>query len=145
VLDLSAPIMPEQSAAGIAIGDAAEVLPAPLARRPLSSGERLDYGPVLVWLQDGKVSQVAVREGYMGTLAGDIRIGSSLADVERVFGAVAEDDEDNLIVPSRPGCCFETEEWRGPRLGDNIQARITEIFVYKQRAGEQSVEADEGS
>jgi hypothetical protein len=136
-LDLGAPIQPGSRAAGIAVGRPALGLPAPLGREALAKGERLDYACVSIWVEEGRVKQVGVRSGYGGKLDQVIAIGSSLADVERTVGAVHEDEEDNLVVSGRPGFCFETATWRGHRLEDNRDARITAIFVFGEEAGEQ--------
>jgi hypothetical protein len=42
-----------------------------------------------------------------------------------------EDEEDNLAVPSSPGWCFETEEWKWPQtVNSNGNAQIVSIFVF---------------
>lgn len=130
-IDLTEPIKPGMSAAGIRIGQAVEALPRPLKKVSLSAVVRFDYSCVSVWVRQGFVDQVGVRQGYSGELAEGISIGSSIADVERLIGAVEEDSEDNLIVVGYPGWCFETEQWLDHRIEDNRGARITEIFVHK--------------
>jgi hypothetical protein len=130
-IDLTAPIKPGTSAAGIALGERTAALPRPLRKAPLSGLELFEYSCVSVWVQHGFVHQVGVCEGYSGTLAEGIGVGSSIADVERLIGKVEEDEEDNLIVVGYPGWCFETEEWLGHRIKDNGPARITSICIYK--------------
>ena len=136
-IDLTAPIKPGTSAAGIALGERAAQLPPPLRRMPLSGLERLDYSSVSVWVRQGSICQVGVRQGYNGKLPQGIGIGSSINDVERLIGKVQEDVEDNLIVVGCTGWCFETEEWCGHRIEDNHGARITEIYIYKVATDEQ--------
>ncbi|MGH7381027.1 MAG: hypothetical protein ACREKR_02185 [Candidatus Methylomirabilales bacterium] len=143
-IDLTALIEPCKGAAGIRLGEPAENLPRPLATTRLTDVERLDFGSVSVWIKAGAVCQIGVREGYRGTLAGVVRIGSTIAEVEQYLGSVTEDTEGNLVAAGTPGWCFETEEWRsGPTVEANAGARITEIFVYEPGAGEQGDGEDE--
>ena len=130
-IDLTAPIMPGKSAAGISLGEELAALPRPLSRASFTGVERLDYLCVSLWVRQESVCQVGVREGYGGTLAEGIGIGSTIADVERLIGRVQEDAEDNLIVVGYSGWCFETEEWRGHSIEENRGARITGIFIYE--------------
>jgi hypothetical protein len=136
-LSLDAPIYPGNSAAGVAIGQGVDSLPEPLQRVQLGDVVRLDYTCVSVWLKDGRVNQVGVRQGYIGTLRHCIGIGSSIGDVDRLIGPVHEDLEDNLVVLGSPGWCFETSRWRGERLKDDHDSHITAIFVFEEVAGEQ--------
>ena len=131
-IDVTAPIMPGRSAAGIALGSLAAELPRPLRKVPLSGLERFEYACVSVWVHQGSVHQVGVRQGYSGTLPEGIGIGSSIADVERLIGRAQEDDRDNVIVVGYPGWCFETEEWLGHRIENYGHARINSICVYKE-------------
>jgi hypothetical protein len=127
-IDLDAPIVPGQSAAGLIIGS--DVTPV-LGGAQADNVENLagitvyDFGPVRVWCSGMTIDQVGVRAGYRGYLNGSIRIGDSVSDVERLFcRQVQEDDEDNLVVPEFPGWCFETEIWaKDQQLGSNRTAR----------------------
>jgi hypothetical protein len=138
VLDLGAPIHPGIGAAGVAIGQSADELPAPLSRVQLRDGVRLDYACVSVWLKDARVVQVGVRQGYSGSVRYCIGIGSTVGEVGQLLGPVHEDFEDDLVVLGVPGLCFETSIWRGERLEDNRDAPITGIFVFRE-AGERPV------
>jgi hypothetical protein len=135
-IDLAAPIEPGKSAAGIALGKLAEALPRPLKKESLPSLERFDYSALSVWIREGLVHQVCVREGYSGILPEGIGIGSSIADVERLIGQVEEDMDDNLVVIGYPGWCFSTEEWCGHKSEENPGARITWICIYEVKANE---------
>jgi hypothetical protein len=127
MLDLNAPIVPGESAAGIRVGQRIEELRLePNAVKRLEECERWDFGPVRLWVRAGIVEQIGVREGYRGKVDDTVTIGATLSEIQERVGTVVEDDEDNLIVEGYPGWCFETEG-----LGE-----ITEIFVYAI-AGEQ--------
>lgn len=135
MVDLNAPIVPGQSAAGVSIGDSVTELLAtirPRSTRKLWSGESHDLGEIRVWAKKGVVTQIGVYAGYRGILQPSIHIGSSIAEVEDSFGcSVQEDEDDNLVVPSSPGWCFVTEEWRAPMtVSNNRNARIVSIFVF---------------
>jgi hypothetical protein len=143
VIDLDATLKPGKSAAGLKLGTRAALAAdavSPRKRKQLAAeAELVDFGPVLVWTKHGMIIQVGVRDGYRGSVANTaIRIGSTLHDVINAIGQVLEDDEDNLIVPSLPGLCFETETWRGDpgnqTVAQNLDARITEFFVYQTGA-----------
>jgi hypothetical protein len=135
MIDLDAPIVPGKSAAGISVGSTVGDLLSmvgPHSTTKLSNGEWHDLGSIRVWTKDGMVTQVGVYSGYRGMLQPGIGVGSTISDVEASFGcSVQEDKEDNLVVPTSPGWCFETEEWKSPKTaGNNRTARITSIFVF---------------
>jgi len=135
MIDLDAPIVPGRSAAGVAVGSAVSDLLSRVGAHStmkLSGGERHDLGAVKIWAKDGVIIQVGVYSGYRGILQPGIRIGSTISEVEKSFGcSVQEDEEDNLVVPSSPGWCFETEEWKGPQIvNSNRNAQIVSIFVF---------------
>jgi hypothetical protein len=137
MVDLDATIIPGKGASGISIGTNLRDLPEgtrPQSVTPLlSGGLKHDLGSVKIWSKDGVITQVGVYSGYRGTLRSDIRVGSTLAEVEDCFGCpVEENDEDNLVVPGFPGLCFDTEEWGGNHtISENRNARITAIYVFK--------------
>lgn len=98
-----------------------------------------DLGPVAIWVRGGVIHQIGVRSPYRGLIgATDIGIGSTLRELSRALGVVVEDDEDNLVVQGVSGLCIETERWYGwpgrEAVEDNLDARITEIFVLADRA-----------
>src|SRR5689334_19788729 len=112
MIDLDAPIIPGKSAAGVFVGSAASELLSTVGAHlttELSAKERHDVELVKVWSKDGVIIQVGVYSGYRGMLHPGIRVGSSISEVEESFGcSVEEDEEDNLVVPTSPGWCFET-------------------------------------
>jgi hypothetical protein len=137
MIDLDAPIIPGKSAAGVFVGSAVSELLSTVGAHSttkLSDVERHDLGLVKVWTKDGVIIQVGVYSGYLGMLYPGIRVGSTISEVEESFGcSVEEDEEDNLVVPTSPGWCFETEGWKAPRtVSNNRNARIVSIFVFSQ-------------
>ncbi len=135
MIDLDAPIVPGRSAAGVVVGSAVSELLSTVGAHSttkLSGEERHDLGVVKIWAKDGVIIQVGVYSGYRGILQPGIRIGSTISEVEKSFGcSVQEDEEDNLVVPTSPGWCFETEEWKGPEtVNRNRNAQIVSIFVF---------------
>jgi hypothetical protein len=78
------------------------------------------------------IIQIGVYSGYRGVLQPGIRVGATISEVEQSFGcSVEQDEEDNLVVPTSPGWCFETEEWKSPQtVSNNRDARIVSIFIF---------------
>lgn len=135
MIDLDAPIVPGRSAAGVIVGTAVSELLSTVGAHTiakLSGADRHDLGMVMVWAEDGVITQVGVYSGYRGMLQPGIRVGSTISEVEESFGcSVQEDEEDNLVVRTSPGWCFETEEWKSPKIvSSNRNARIVSIFVF---------------
>jgi len=135
-IDLDAPILPSEAAAGIHMGDDISKLLAfatPDEASKLTDFTIYRFGPVRVWSSFNRVTQIGVYGGYRGTLRDRIGIGSTIAEVKALFGKeVQEDDDDNLIVVDNAGWCFDTEEWRGNcTIEDNWSRQITEIYVFK--------------
>ena len=135
MIDLDAPIVPGKSAAGVLVGTAVSELLSTVGAHTitkLSGAERHDLGMVKVWVEGGVITQVGVYSGYRGMLQPDIRVGSTISEVEESFGcSVQEDEEDNLVVPTSPGWSFETEEWKSPQIvSSNRNARIVSICVF---------------
>jgi hypothetical protein len=120
MIDLDAPLVPGKSAAGVAVGSPARELLATVVAQSttkVSSGEKHDLGTVKVWTKDGVIIQVGVYSGHRGVLEPGIQVGSTISDVEQSFGcSVEQDEQDNLVVPTSPGWCFETGEWKVHRL-----------------------------
>lgn len=130
-INLEAPIVPGVSAAGVNIGQALEELPRPKKTTHLTNVDLLEFPSVTIWVKDGTVYQIGVRDGYNGRLDEVVGIGSTIADVADNFGDVTEDEYDNLVASSRPGWCFETTEWRNcHEVKFNLEARVTEILVH---------------
>jgi hypothetical protein len=134
MFDLSAPIVPGKSAAGIELGQSiAEIIKnnQPTNVQSYEKSTRYCFNSVDLWIEVGRVIQIGVKRGYHGVVQGAIGIGSSIYDVQLTLGKVIHDDEDNLTVPTIAGWCFETETWQyGPEIDDNLDSLITKIFVY---------------
>jgi hypothetical protein len=134
MLNRDEPIIPGIGAAGIRLGASlASVIGNIASQNP--SRRMYALGAVTLWARDGHINQIGVSDGYRGKIAGLIGVGSTLAELHNAFGSITGDDEDNLVVDSLPGCCFETEEWHhgsSPEL--NGVCRITWIFVFLGRA-----------
>jgi hypothetical protein len=143
-MNIEAPIVPGESAAGIQLGSPIEEVLNEY-NNSFSSGEVVNLSPsfplniryrsamVDVWSIEGRVEQIMVHDGYRGKLMGNIGLGSTIADIERYAGAWEEDEEDNLVIRDLPGLCFEIEGYF-PDLSKNPAFRhapMKEICVYK--------------
>jgi hypothetical protein len=119
-MNIEAPIVPGESAAGIQLGSPIEEV-LNKHKNYFSSGEVVNLSPsfplniryrsamVDVWAIEGRVEQIMVHDGYRGKLMGKIGLGSTIADIERHIGAVEEDEEENLVSRDFPGLFFEIE------------------------------------
>jgi CRISPR/Cas system-associated endoribonuclease Cas2 len=142
MLHLDAIIEPGKAAAGLSIGEPVAGLPEAAVATRSTLGDEIelfDFGPVRVWVKDGLIDQIGVRRGYSGYVGRTtIGVGSSIQQLRDVLGPVVEDEEDNLVVAQVPGVCFETEAWRGDpgceTVEENLDAKLTEIFVFSVRA-----------
>ncbi len=136
-MNLDDVIVPGESAAGIRVGQRINqvlAMEGSVEAERFHGVEKYVFGAVTLWARDGLITQVGVRSPYSGKLASGIGIGSTLGEVETAVGRVGQDGEDNLVVPTSPGWCFETEVWlRGKSARDNRSARITEILVFAPR------------
>ena len=135
MIDLDAPIVPGRSAAGVSVGCAVSELLSTVGAHSttkLCGEERHDFGAVKIWAKEGVISQVGVYSGYRGILQPGVQVGSTISEVEKSFAcSVQENEEDNLVVPTSPGWCFETQEWKGSKTKtNNRNARIVSIFVF---------------
>lgn len=139
MLDLNAPILPGQSAAGIQVGQAmAEVLHqvTALTTETSSTFTLYKFETVWVWSRDEIVDQIVVFEGYTGTLPSGVGLGISLAEVQRRMGLVVEDWDDTLRVEGSDGWCFDTSSWdNGWEVEQNLEARLVEIAVFNSKYG----------
>ena len=140
-MNIEAPIVPGESAAGIKLGTPIEEV-LNEHTNTFDSGEVVKptfpvrvttwYRSAMVdlWVIKGKVAQIMVHDGYRGKLMGKIGLGSTFADIERYIGAWEEDEEDNLVSRDYPGLFFRVEGYF-PDLGDPAfrQAPIKEIYV----------------
>jgi hypothetical protein len=146
-MNIDAPIVPGESAAGIQLGSPIEEL-LNAHTHSFDSGEvvkpsfptlvitRYRSAMVDVWETKGKVETIMVHDGYRGKLMGEIGLGSTVADIERHIGAVEEDEEDNLVIRECPGLFFEIEGYF-PEYFPELQqdpafhrAPIKEIYVH---------------
>jgi len=138
MLDLTAPILPGHSAAGIRVGQSIEEVllhaPVPVVET-LSTLTVYRFGAVWVWAQDGRVNQVGVFGDYAGRLPSGVGLGTSLAEVQRCMGRVVRDWDDTLVVEGSDGWCFDTGAWNGFEVEQNLEALLVEIFVYASMSG----------
>ncbi len=135
--NLSDPIVPGRSAAGIVIGNKiGELLE---QARPLQTedhGGLLVHGfaAIKVWSENGVITQIGLYPGYKGLIAQKIGIGSTIREIEDYFGCkVVEDQSDNLTVTCSRGWCFETDEWVSDyTVVSNREAHVCAIFVCRE-------------
>ncbi len=146
-MNIDAPIVPGESAAGIQLGSPIEEL-LNAQKNAFDSGEVVNLSPsfplniryrsamVDVWAIKGRVEQIMVHDGYRGKLMGKIGLGSTVAGIERHIGAWEEDEEDNLVIRDCPGLFFRVEGYFPdyfPELQKDPafrQAPIKEIYVH---------------
>lgn len=140
-MNIEAPIVPGESAAGIQLGSPIEEI-LQEQNNSFRSGEVVNISPsfplniryrsvmVDVWAVEGRVEQIMVHDGYRGKLMETIGLGSTIADIERQIGAVEEDEEDNLVIRDFPGLLFEIEGYFPDSKNPAIRhAPIKEIYV----------------
>jgi hypothetical protein len=134
MFDLDAPIVPGESAAGIRLGDPISSILEKVNPRQtilIHSDKCYEFGPVSLWEENGEVTQIGLYAGYRGALAEAIRVGSTIQAVQEKLGQFVEDEDDNLVVESIPGWCFETENWLESRkVVPDPALKITEIYVF---------------
>ena len=120
-LDLAAPILPGEGAAGLHVGTRITDLPAELLARfsvhrrvnpcvPNAVVTTYRAEGITLFVENRVIDQIAVYGPYHGTLRGprgSIGVGSTVAEVEQRVGPVVEDDEDNLSIEGVTGLCFE--------------------------------------
>ena len=143
IMNIQAPIVPGESAAGIQVGSPIEEILQ--AQRPSFISEEVMHplfpvpvttryrsAMVDVWVKEGRVEQIMVHDGYRGKLLGTIGLGSTMADIETHIGAWEEDEEDNLVIRDLPGVIFEVEgyfpDFHSPAFRF---APIKAIYVFK--------------
>ncbi len=134
MIDLNAPIIPGESAAGIYVGQPISELLGqqnPIAVEKLENVTRYEFGPVWVWTRNDLIDQLGLFQGYNGELPEGIVVGAQMSEVKEKIGDIFEDEEDNLCVINSPGWCFETCQWNNLHDPDeNLSVRVTGIFVF---------------
>jgi len=127
---LEKPILPNERAAGVKIGDRAQAVkdlwgePAEIEQiRPDSV--RWSYESVWFWFKAGKVDQIAVYADYEGKTREGIGIGSTRAKVEEVYGSL---EWDGCWLIDRPpfGIGFDFDR---PVLG---LPRVTGVYIFRE-------------
>jgi hypothetical protein len=144
MLDLSAPILPGQGAAGLQLGSPVAPLetagavrrltPAELAFRLPPDMARYRAPAVDLWAEDGRLTQIAVGDPYRGLLRGRIGLGATVAELEAAFGPCALVDL-SLSVRGLRGVSFDAEG-PGEAAGPALRARrLTRIYVFVPEDG----------
>jgi hypothetical protein len=137
MMNLTDPIIPGISAAGVAIHDVIQPILSsnkPLAEDRFGNTDKYTFEGVTLWARDGRITQIGVAAPYSGKLNEKIGIGSTIGDVENALGKVSEDAEDSLVVRGSGGWSFDTEPWKRRNPRDNRGAKVTEIFVFRPAA-----------
>jgi hypothetical protein len=120
-LDLAAPILPGEGAAGLRIGTRIPDLPAALLSRftihrrvnscvPNAVLTTYRADGITLYVENRVIDQIAVSGAYHGALSGphgSIGVGSTVAEVEQRIGTVVGDDEGNLSIAGISGLCFD--------------------------------------
>ena len=118
---MNAPLIPGREAAGLHIGEPiapilqemGDVFSAVDNTNPYAETHMHRFNSVMVDLceEDGVITQIMVHDGYRGTYAGVIGLGSTLFDVERFIGPWFEDEVDEFEIQGIAGMCFEIENY----------------------------------
>lgn len=126
MLDLDAPIVPGQSAAGYRIGMPIDEMPqeeqALFQPRPVLDNRGQPTGQtcyasdhVYLWVDAaGSIYSIGAGNGYRGKLFGSIGLGMTIDDIERLVGPVALDEWDWLSIFGVWGFDFEID-WHPTR------------------------------
>lgn len=124
MLDLDAPIVPSESAAGLKLGQPIDEV---LAQYPPITSEKLGrftkyslLDSIDLWVDAGRISQIGLLAGYRGKLGNKIGVGSSARDVKLNLGPISEDGDENAVVEGTPGLCFTMKN-----------ARVAGIYVFQ--------------
>lgn len=151
MIDLDAPILPGNGAAGIWLDIRVETV---LAEHPgtfksekiantsvrNSLGMTKHRSPAVdLWEENGQVIQIMVHDGYRGKLDNRVGIASTIADIQRIYGYCQENEEDNLIINGVPGLCFTVTglfpKGENPFDPDNpiwLRSKVDWIYVYRE-------------
>jgi hypothetical protein len=134
MIDLDAPIIPGESAAGLRIGQPQQQILAlqPKRTEPLHNCIKYDFGAVAVWVARKKVSQIGLVKGYRGAfaMAPDVRVGCTLLALE-ALGEIDVDEDDNTVVSGLAGVVFDVTKASGKKSasGTRDHVRIRGIYV----------------
>lgn len=148
MLDLDAPIVPGEGAAGIPTSArGSRSCRRTSSRASASSGASIRACPtnavlavyrsdgVYLWVENRVVDQIEAHGDYRGTLRGAVGVGSTVAEVEARIGPVIEDDDGSLAIRDISGSCFEVDGApdRYTHADDPIPRPrpIKQIFVYR--------------
>jgi hypothetical protein len=141
--DLNAPIVPNESAAGLTIGQKFSEDEFGIPIKPFESLNGLrkySFGEVSIWVSkniwedNGIVTQIGLHHGYLGQIKNTIGIGSCLEDVSKHLNTVEEDEWDNLIARGISGVAFESEQWDFPENAENnLGKKVTDIFIFSSK------------
>lgn len=83
-----------------------------------------------LWFEtNGELVQIGVREGFSGNYK-TISIGSTMKDVEKIFGGY-EEDGDQYLITGLEGICFELGDLDDRDDWNELEAPIEWILVYK--------------
>ncbi len=151
-LDLDAPIVPGESAAGFRLhqrlGKSLDVEDAGFRRTPVRNhrgGPSGDFhyssDAVDLWLTgEGVVIQIGVHGPYRGKLMDRVGLGMTIDDIERLVGPCAEDWQDNLSIIGIRGLAFDVA-WRpGLFIAEDLDMQwpelrfspVTDFVVYEE-------------
>jgi hypothetical protein len=109
---LSAPIVPGEEAAGIALGTGSGNLETTWGKpTAVVSGDydQWQYGPVIFWLSEGLIRRIGLYEGYQGKTGEGLHVGSTRLEVERAVGPLIGNRDNENWVPMLPpgGIAFD--------------------------------------
>jgi hypothetical protein len=150
VLNLTAKIIPGESAGGFTIGMKIDNIPAEKlsyfeVKNMLKFSEivenhrRFISDNLVLYTTDNIITQIGVFGNYLGKTDEDLGIGNLVVEFEKVYGRLSEGEEDELVFSNLKGLCFEPEY---SNFDSNIDWRIAishlkvgAIFIYKDIYG----------
>ena len=128
-MDLSAPIVPGESAAGITIGD--EVLPiirshSPKRIQQTDTGDVFHFNDVIIWSSSDRKSvfQIAVFGKYSGTTEEGLKIHMPTSEVADRIGPLYTGEYDEICIKGYAGLGVEV-------TGESDSEVISHIIVCK--------------
>jgi hypothetical protein len=128
---LNAPILPNKSAAGVKLGTITKTAQK-LWGNPLRIEQirpdyvRWEYQDVVFFFERDKLIQIWVRELYDGQTKEGIRLGSTRAEVEAIYGELEWDGTWLINIPPF-GIGFDF-------VDDlmSLEAQVSDIFVFRE-------------